>query len=90
MSLLLMAKVPLVQAIQLVGKMISFHSFEQALNDMEHEVIKGASLSESMQKHKVFDRKMVALIKVAEETNKLDFMFERLTEQYGRRSGAPL
>ena len=31
---------------------------------------------------KVFDNKMISLLKVAEETNQNEFIFERLTTQY--------
>ncbi|MFH4968335.1 type II secretion system F family protein [Gaetbulibacter sp. M240] len=44
--------------------------------------MKGQSLSQSLSKHKLFDAKMIALVKVAEETNQNEFIFERLNQQY--------
>ena len=40
------------------------------------------SLSKSLSQHNFFDDKMIALVKVAEETNQNEFIFERLNSQY--------
>lgn len=83
-SLLIGAKVPLLNGIQLTQKMISFYPLQNALTKIESDILMGKSLSESMSMHKVFDSKMSALIKVAEETNQNQIIFERLTEQYNK------
>ncbi len=83
-SLLIGAKVPLLNGIQLTQKMISFYPLQNALTKIESDILLGKSLSESMSVHKVFDSKMSSLIKVAEETNQNQIIFERLTEQYNK------
>lgn len=81
-ALLTASKVPVVNSIQLVKQMISFYPLEKALEMVEQSVLKGQSLSKSLSHHKLFEDKMIALVKVAEETNQTEFIFERLNMQY--------
>ena len=81
-ALLTTAKVPVLNSIQLTKKMIDFHPLQQALEQAESKILSGANLSESLKEHKIFDAKMISLLKVAEETNQNEFIFERLTTQY--------
>lgn len=81
-ALLTASKVPMVSSIQLVTQMIGFYPLQNALEAVEQDLLKGASLSQGLKQHKLFDDKMVALVKVAEETNQTEFIFERLNEQY--------
>ena len=81
-TLLTASKVPVVNSIQLVKQMIDFYPLQKALEAVEQSILKGQSLSESLKQHKLFDDKMVALVKVAEETNQNEFIFERLNSQY--------
>jgi len=81
-SLLTASKVPVVQSIQLVKKMIDFYPLKTTLENVEKSIVNGKSLSESLKSHTLFDDKMIALVKVAEETNQNEFIFERLNMQY--------
>ena len=81
-SLLTASKVPVVNSIQLVKQMINFYPLQKALETVEQEILKGSSLSKSLSHHKLFDNKMIALVKVAEETNQTEFIFDRLNKQY--------
>ncbi|NQX85432.1 MAG: type II secretion system F family protein [Flavobacteriaceae bacterium] len=81
-SLLTASKVPLVNSIQLVKKMIDFYPLQDALAAIEQDILKGKTLSLSLKPHKLFDSKMIALVKVAEETNQNEFIFKRLNVQY--------
>lgn len=81
-ALLTSAKVPVLNSIQLTKKMIDFYPLQTALADSESRILAGSNLSESLKPHKVFDSKMISLLKVAEETNQNEFIFERLTTQY--------
>lgn len=83
-TLLVSAKVPLLNGIQLTQKMISFYPLQVALKKVEETILVGKSLSESLNEHTIFDAKMVSLVKVAEETNQNEVIFERLTEQYNK------
>ncbi len=81
-ALLTSSKVPVLNSIQLVRKMIKFHPLQQALAAVEVGVLQGKPLNESLKGSKMFDAKMVSLVKVAEETNQTEFIFERLNQQY--------
>ena len=82
MNLLISAKTPLLQAIQLVKKMVGFYPVEYSLGLVEHNVLKGESLSLSLSRYPVYNKRLIALIKVAEEVNQLDLVFGKLAKQY--------
>lgn len=81
-SLLTASKVPVVNSIQLVKQMIDFYPLQHALEVVEQHILKGQSLSQSLAQHTLFGDKMIALVKVAEETNQTEFIFDRLNMQY--------
>ncbi|WP_036384485.1 type II secretion system F family protein [Muricauda sp. MAR_2010_75] len=81
-ALLTSSKVPMLNSVQMVKKMIGFYPLQDALQNMESKIMKGESLHESLKGGKIFDNKMVSLIKVAEETNQTEFIFEKLNQQY--------
>jgi len=84
LSLLLKAKTPLVTALDLVEKMISFYPIEKSLSEIKVAVTRGSSFSKALKEHKMYDHKLVSLVSVAEEANTLDLMFERLSQQYNK------
>ncbi len=84
MRLLSASSVPLLNSIGLIQKMITFYPLKTGLGLIESEIHKGGSLSEGMRKVKMFDNKMISLIEVAEETNRLDYMFAKIAEEYNK------
>lgn len=82
MNLLISAKTPLVTAIELVKKMVGFYPIEVSLETVQEDLLKGKPLHLSLSKFKIYNRRMISLIKVAEEVNQLDTMFSRLSKQY--------
>ena len=81
-ALLSASKVPVINSIQLVKKMIVFYPLQDALESVEQSILQGATLSESLASHPIFSDKMIALVKVAEQTNQTEFIFDRLNVQY--------
>ncbi len=81
-ALLTASKVPMVNSLQMAKRMISFLPLRAALQQLEEEIVGGASLHASISKNALFDAKMAALIKVAEETNQTEYIFEKLNQQY--------
>lgn len=81
-NLLVSAKVPLLNGIQLTRKMIAFYPLQIALEKIEDDILQGKSLYQSISNQSIFDKKMASLIKVAEETNQNETIFNRLTYQY--------
>ena len=84
MNLLTSAKVPLLNGIQLTKKMIAYYPLQIALQKIEEDILVGKSLSESIEKLPIFDKRMSSLMKVAEETNQNETIFKRLTDQYNQ------
>ncbi len=85
LSLLTASKVPIVDSMQLVSQMIDFYPLRQGLLSVSNDVISGVKLSKGFAKHNIFDKKMLALIRVAEETNQTEYIFEKLSEQYNHQ-----
>lgn len=82
MSLLTNAKIPVVSGIKLVKNMIQFYPLERTLVEIEKDLIQGEKLNDSFSKHPLYDKKMIALLKVAEETNQTEYIFQKLYDQY--------
>ena len=81
-ALLTSAKIPILNSIQLTKKMIDYYPLQIALEDVEKSVLSGKSLSICLKTHSIFDNKMISLIKVAEESNRMEYVFDKLTTQY--------
>ncbi|SNY99700.1 type II secretion system F family protein [Flagellimonas pacifica] len=81
-SLLTASKVPVLNSIELAGKMIDFYPLREALDLVSTKIMQGENLSNSLKGNKIFSNKMISMVKVAEETNQTEFMFERLNQQY--------
>ncbi|TND10223.1 MAG: type II secretory pathway, component PulF [Bacteroidetes bacterium] len=82
MHLLTVAKTPLVNALELVEKMVGYYPIEMALEKVRDDILHGKSLHESLAQFPVFNRRMVSLLRVAEEVNQLDLIFGKLSKQY--------
>ena len=83
MKLLAGAKVMINEALDLVTNMIEYYPIEKALEEAKNEVVKeGKLLNESLSKHTIFPKKLVALIKLSEEVNAPEIIFEKLHQQY--------
>jgi type II secretory pathway component PulF len=83
-ALLTTAKVPLLNSIQMVKKMIRFVPLQDALEKVENSILKGNSLSVSLKENPLFDNRIISLVKVAEETNQTEYVFKQLSEQYNQ------
>jgi len=83
-TLLTTAKVPLLNSIQMVKKMIQFVPLQDALEQVENSILKGNSLSSSLKNIPLFDSRIISLVKVAEETNQTEYVFKQLSEQYNQ------
>lgn len=83
MKLLAGAKVMINEALDLVKNMIEYYPMEVALETVKKEVVsEGKLLNESLAKHTIFPKKLVALIKLSEEVNAPEIIFEKLYKQY--------
>ena len=81
MHLLLASKTNLVDALELVQKMVGYYPIEKSLDTIRKEIFSGSALHTAMTKYPVYPKRMISLIRVAEEVNQLDMMFEKLSKQ---------
>lgn len=82
MALLTSAHLPLLNALELTEQVIGFYPMEKALKSIRQDIIKGKNLHESLAHFKIFPPKMVMLVKVGEETNRLEFYFKFLSDSF--------
>jgi len=80
MALLLSARTPLPEALELTSSLVDFYPLKKTILTAKLQVVKGASLHESLE-GKLFDTKLITMIKIGEEINELDVMFNKLAEQ---------
>lgn len=82
MALLTSVNNPLVNSLALVRRMVQFYPMEIALDATEKDIVNGELFHTALKKHNIFPKRMVSLIRVAEEVNKLEDVFKRLNKQY--------
>lgn len=82
LSLLIESKIPIIQSIQLVRKMVRFYPIERSLEEAEGHILAGEPLHKSLVRYPVYPAKMISLIKVGEEVNQLGLFFNKISEQY--------
>jgi type IV pilus assembly protein PilC len=82
MRLLISTNTPLLRSIGLVRQMISFYPIESSLEQVEQDILKGSSLHNSLMKFSFYPAKLIQLIKVGEEVNRLDYFFEKISVTY--------
>ncbi|HEY0056916.1 MAG TPA: type II secretion system F family protein [Pedobacter sp.] len=82
MRLLVSTDTPLLRSIGLVKQMIGFYPLEISLQQVEQSILKGESLHKSLAQFNFYPPKLVQLIKVGEEVNRLDYFFEKIASQY--------
>ncbi len=82
LSLLTLSQVPLLQALEMVKKMIAFYPMQEAIAEIQKEIEKGGQMHEGMKRQKVFDQQLVALTKVGEEVNQVGQLYSKLYRQY--------
>jgi type IV pilus assembly protein PilC len=81
MHLLLISKTNLLDALDLVQKMVGFYPIETSLVKIRQQVLAGKTLNESLGEFPIYPRRMISLIRVAEEVNQVDMMFDKLSVQ---------
>lgn len=82
MMLLTNSKIPVLNGLAMVREIIDFYPLQNSLKEIEDDILRGERMSSSFSRHRIFDRKIIALLKVAEETNQTEFVFKKLNDQY--------
>lgn len=82
MRLLVSTDTPLLRSIALVRQMINYYPIETSLLKVEQDILHGESLHKSLAAFDFYPAKMIQLIKVGEEVNRMDYFFEKIATQY--------
>ncbi|MFC5048344.1 type II secretion system F family protein [Aquimarina hainanensis] len=82
LDLLLTARTPLTDSLEMVKKVIGFYPIETSIDTIRTDVIRGTSFAAAMKKHRIYEYKLTSMVAVAEEINQLDTMFARLADEY--------
>jgi len=82
MRLLVSTDTPLLRSIALVRQMINYYPIETSLLKVEQDILRGESLHKSLAAFDFYPAKMIQLIKVGEEVNRMDYFFEKIATQY--------
>jgi len=82
MRLLVSTDTPLLRSIALVRQMINYYPIETSLLKVEQDILHGESLHKSLSAFDFYPAKMIQLIKVGEEVNRMDYFFEKIATQY--------
>lgn len=74
--------VPIVNALESVASLAGLQIYQDATFTMRQDVSSGVKVSDSMEKTQLFPIEMSQLIRIGEESGRLDQMLERLAVQY--------
>lgn len=86
MGLLLKSRVPLLEAISLVKRMIGFYPIQSSLNNVEKEIMNGSQLHEQLNKYDIYPKELISLLEVGEETGKTEMMFVRMSNRFSNEA----
>lgn len=88
-EMLLRGRIPVAQAVQIVGQTIGNVLYRDLLNDIADQVRRGVRLAEAIEKHSLYFPPLVAqMISVGETTGQVDQMFKRVADFYSREADA--
>jgi type II secretory pathway component PulF len=82
LALLYRNGVALPQALELLGGVVGSPQVMEAIKDVRSRVLAGTSLSEAMQRQRVFPSLLIRLVNVGERTGQLDHALEELAGHY--------
>lgn len=84
MMLLANSKIPIASSLLITRDVIAFSPLKNAIISISDDITTGEKLSKAFKKQKIFDNKIISLLIVAEETNKTEYVFQKLYAQYSR------
>ncbi|HEX4855663.1 MAG TPA: type II secretion system F family protein [Limnobacter sp.] len=74
--------VPITSALESVASVAKTSCYQEALLDVRQAVASGARVSDSMESSSLFPAETVQMIRIGEESGRMDSMLERLANQY--------
>jgi type IV pilus assembly protein PilC len=74
--------VPIIAALDSVASIAQIKSFQDATLEIRQAVASGARVSDSMEQNKLLPAEAIQMIRIGEESGRLDSMLERLANQF--------
>lgn len=74
--------VPITSALESVASVAQIRSFQNATLEIRDAVASGARVSDSMDAQKIFPQESIQMIRIGEESGRMDAMLDRLANQY--------
>lgn len=82
-SLMSSAKIEITKCLNMAANMVTFFPLSDALHTIEKKILVGEKMSNAFSYYpQLFNKKMIALLRVAEETNNTAYVFEKLHGQF--------
>jgi len=85
MYLVTSSKIPLVEGLDMMENIVDDYTIQKAIPQIRQDILQGTPLYLCLAKHKIFEKRMVSLVRVGEEVNQLDQTFTKLAEQFNRQ-----
>ena len=82
MATLVMSGVPLVDALEIAGDVISNRVIRKAVKDCREEVMQGIPMSEPLEASGVFPPMLTHMLRIGEETGTTEQMLDKVAEYY--------
>jgi type IV pilus assembly protein PilC len=84
MGLFLSTGIPIMKAVSISKEMSTYYPLIKALTNIENDLSIGRSFFDSMNSQNVFDKRLVAMVKVGMETNMLEDIFSKSAINYNK------
>lgn len=82
LSTLMSSGVPMVEAVDIVSKVMTNVWFREALQDVKNEVILGTPLSQPMERSGLFPPMVYHMIRIGEESGNVEEMLDKVADYY--------
>ncbi len=73
---------PILQSLDIMSRVVDNKVISKAIKDIEGDIRAGKSLSEMMEKSRLFPPMVVQMVRVGEETGALDEMLDKVAQYY--------
>lgn len=85
LNLLLSSGVPLLNSIVMLEEVVIFYPYQKSFAEIVKSLHRGGSFSENLEQYNsIYDKKLITLVRVAEETNRLAYILKKQGEELTR------
>lgn len=85
MALFLKSAVPIINSLENIQLIVGNSFVSKKVEKAKKEIVNGAKIADSFEKEKIFDSLTIQMMRIGEETGKLESMFFKLTDIYDKK-----